>query len=138
MQKLDPREFGRRTAEGRPCGHYEVSLYFGLEFECACGEVHDLKPWMEIVSELPLFKFVVACPGGRHLTVVKARWDREDDLRQLVSEMGTTLSRKRETLSGIEFQAGLLEAKTGRPWSLEETEAFMKQQESLAESRRRA
>jgi hypothetical protein len=93
---------------------------------------------MEIVSELPLFKFVVACPGGSHLTVVKARWNREDDLRQLVSEMGTSLPRKRDALSGIEFQAGLLEAKTGRPWSLEETEAFIKQQESLAESRRRS
>jgi len=137
MQELDPREFGRRTAEGRPCGHYEVSLYYGLEFDCACGEVHDLKPWMEIVSELPLFKFVVACPGGRHLTVVKARWNREDELRQLVSEMGTNLTRRRETLSGIEFQAGLLEAKTGRPWSLEETEAFIKQQQGLANSRRR-
>ena len=137
MQKLDPKEFDRRTADGRPCGHYEISLYYGLEFDCACGEVHDFKPWMEVVSELPLFKFVVACPGGRHMTVIKARWNREDDLRQLVSEMGTELLCKRETLSGIEYQAGLLEAKTGRPWSIEETEASIEQQKGLAKTRRR-
>lgn len=137
MQQVDPREFGRQTAEGRPCGHYEFSLYYGLEFECACGMVHDFKPWMEVFSELPLFRFVVACPGGRHMTVIKARWNREDDLRQLVSEMGTELPLRRESLTGIEFQAGLLEAKTGRPWSLEETEAFIEQQQSLAASRQR-
>ena len=135
MQQVDPREFGRQTADGRPCGHYEFSLYYSLEFDCACGNVHEFKPWMEIVSELPLFRFVVACPGRCHLTVIKARWNREDDLRRLVSEMGTELPQKRESLSGIEFQAGLLEAKTGRCWSLEETEAFMEQQESLATSR---
>jgi len=136
MQLLDSREFGRRTAAGRPCGHYEVSLYYGLEFDCACGKAHEFKPWMEVLSELPLFKFVVGCPGGRHLTVIKARWSREDDVRQLVSELGTELPEKRASLTGIEFQAGLLEAKTGRPWSLEETEAFMKQQQSQVDKRR--
>lgn len=134
MQHLNPREFGRRTAEGRPCGHYEFSLYYGLEFDCACGEVHDFKPWMEVISELPLFRFVVACPQGHHLTVVKARWNRQDDLRELVSEMGTQLQESREALSGIEFQAGLLEARTGRRWSLEETEEFMEQQECQPKS----
>lgn len=135
MQQVEPREFGRQTADGRPCGHYEFSLYYSLEFDCACGNVHEFKPWMEIVSELPLFRFVVACPGRCHLTVIKARWNREDDLRLLVSEMGTELPQKRESLSGIEFQAGLLEARTGRRWSLEETETFMEQQLSQATSR---
>ena len=136
MQLLDPREFGRRMAEGRPCGHYEFSLYYGLEFDCACGVVHDFKPWMEIVRELPLFRFVVACPDGLHLTVLKARWNRDDDQRQIDSELGTVLPKRRAAVTGIEFQAGLLEAKTGRKWSLEETEAFMEQQKFLADNRR--
>ena len=93
MQKLDPREFGRRTAAGRPCGHYDFSLYYGLRFDCACGEVHDFEPWMEIVSELPLFRFISACPDGCHLTVLKARWDRQKNMRDLVAEMGTVLLR---------------------------------------------
>ena len=135
MELLEPREFGRRTAEGRPCGHYEFSMYYGLDFECACGRVHSFKPWMEVISELPLLRFVVACPDGCHLTVLKARWNRGDDLRELESEMGTALPRRREAMSGIEFQAGLLEARTGRRWSLEETEEFMEQQRDLAAGR---
>jgi len=129
MQEMDPREFGRRTAEGRPCGHYDFSQYYGLSFGCACGKAHEFKPWMEIISELPLFKFVVSCPEGLHLTVLKARWDRQEDLRELVPEMGTKLQQKRQALCGIEFQAGLLEARTGRRWSLEETAEFMEQQQ---------
>ena len=85
MQRMEPREFGRRTVDGRPCGHYEFSLYYGLEFECACGRVHQFKPWMEILSELPLFRFVVACPDGRHLTVLTARWNREGAERALMT-----------------------------------------------------
>lgn len=133
MQELDPREFGRRTAEGRPCGHYEFSQYYGLEFECACGVTHEFKPWMEIVRELPLFRFIVACPDGRHLTVLKARWNQEGNDRRIESEMGTELPRKRAARTGIEFQAGLLEAKTGRKWTLEETETFLEQQNLLAD-----
>ena len=38
MLLLDEKEFGRRTADGRPCGHYDFSLYYGLVFSCACGE----------------------------------------------------------------------------------------------------
>lgn len=136
MQELEPREFGRQTAEGRPCGNYDFSLYYGLDFRCACGESHDLKPWMEILCELPLFRFIISCPEGRHLTVLKARWNREENLRELVAEMGTALRRRRGPASGIEFQAGLLEAKTGRRWSLEETAAFMEHQHGLARIRR--
>ena len=135
MQQLDPREFGRQTAAGLPCGHYDFSLFYGLEFECACGKTHDLKPWMEIIGELPLFKFILACPDGCHLTVLEARWDRDEDLRKLVAEMGTVLPRRRESITGIEFQAGLLEAKTGRRWSLEETAILMEQQQELARYR---
>jgi hypothetical protein len=136
MQLVDPREFGRRTAEGRPCGHYEFSLYYGLEFECACGGRHTFKPWMEILSELPLFRFVVACPEGRHLTVLKARWNRDGADRQLDADMGTRLTERRVSRTGIEFQAGLLEARTGRPWSLEETEEYIEQRRSKAAHRR--
>lgn len=114
MQQLEPREFGRRTAAGRPCGHYDLSLYFGLSFECACQQTHDLKPWMEILSELPMFRFVVVCPEGKHLTVLNARWNREKDLRELIGAMGTELRRRRVPARGPEFQAGLLETKTGR------------------------
>jgi hypothetical protein len=130
MQRLEPREFGRWTADGRPCGHYEFSLYYGLEFECACGRAHEFKPWMEILSELPLFRFVVACPNGRHLTVLKARWNREGAERNLESELGTRLNERRVSRTGIEFQAGLLEARTGRVWSLEETAAYIERQSS--------
>ena len=130
MEQLEPREFGHRTADGRPCGHYEFSLYYGLEFDCACGRVHEFKPWMEILSELPLFRFVVACPDGRHLTVLKARWNREGAERNLESESGTRLTEPRVSRTGIEFQAGLLEARTGRVWSLEETAAYIERRSS--------
>lgn len=131
MQYLDPKEFGRQTAEGRPCGHYDISFFYGLGFECACSQVHELKPWMEIVCELPLFKFVISCPEGHHLTVLKARWDRDQNQRELEAEMGTRLASRRQSINGIEFQAGLLEAKTGRRWSLEETATYMEQQQKL-------
>lgn len=136
MQELDPREFGRRTAESRPCGHYDFSLYYGLTFDCACRAAHDFKPWMEIVSELPLFRFIIACPDGNHLTVLKARWNRDENLRELVAEMGTMLPRRREPASGIEFQADLLEARTGQAWTLEETAEFMEHQHDLEKIRR--
>lgn len=135
MQELDPREFTLLTAEGRPCGHYEFSLYYGLEFDCACGKSHDFKPWMEILCELPLFKFVVCCPEGLHLTVLKARWNREDDSRELVAEMGTRLPKKRQARSGLEFQAELLEARTGRRWTLEEAAEFIERQQARAQER---
>jgi len=106
MNVLDPREFGRLTAEGRPCGHYDFSLYHGLRFDCACGETHDFKPWMEIVNELPLFRFIVACPDGVHLTVVKARWNRDENLRELVAEMGTALPHRRAAF--MEHQQGVV------------------------------
>jgi hypothetical protein len=136
MEYLEAREFGRRTVDGRPCGHYDISLYYGQKFPCACGQEHDLRPWMEIVSELPLFRFIVACPDGQHLTVVKARWDRDAESRYLESEFGTALTEKRPERIGIEFQAGLLEAKTGRRWSLEETEAYIQDLVLLAQSRK--
>ena len=135
MLELDPKEFGRRTAEGRPCGHYDFSLYYGLPYACACGECHDFKPWMEIISELPLFRFVVACPDGCHLTVVKARWNRDDSLRELHAELGTRLPDRRQGTHGVEFQAGLLAAKTGRHWTLEETARLMEQQHGLTRMR---
>jgi len=91
---------------------------------------------MEIVSELPLFRFMVTCPDGFHLTVLKARWDRQERLRELVADIGTVLPQRREVAKGIEYQARLLEAKTGRRWSLQETAAFMKQQHGLAGIRR--
>lgn len=136
MLKLEPREFGRRTAEGQPCGHYDFSLYYGLRFACACGSEHDFKPWMEIVGELPLFKFIVICPDRGHMTVLKARWNRHAGSHHLESEMGTCLSEPLTAAStGIEFQAGLLEAKTGRAWSREETAALMEQQHGLGRIR---
>ena len=135
MEHLDPMEFGRRTAEGRPCGHYDLSLFYGLEFKCACGECHQLRPWMEILSELPLFKIVLACPEGLHLTVVKARWEQDQNRCALEAELGTALTKRRDSRTGIEFQTGLLEARTGRKWSLEETEALMEFQQELARSR---
>ena len=136
MEYLEPRDFGRRTVDGRPCGHYDFSLYYGHRFQCACGHEHDFRPWMEIVSELPLFRFIVTCPEGEHLTVLKARWDRDAQLQYLEPEMGTALPEKRPVRIGIEFQAGLLEAKTGRPWSLEETEAYVQDQVELAQLRK--
>ncbi len=129
MQHLNPKEFGRLIAQGRPSGHYNFSLFYGLSFDCACGHSHEFKPWMDIVCELPLFKFVVGCPEGRHMSIVKARWNRDEDHRALEAETGTELPQRRESISGIEFQAGLLEAKTGRRWSLEETATFMEKQQ---------
>ena len=38
--------------------------------------------------------------------------------------------------TGLEFQAGLLEARTGRPWSLEETAEYIEQRQSRAADRR--
>ena len=137
MVQISPIEFGKRTADGTPRGNFDYASYFATPFACACDEVHELKPWMEIVRELPLFRFVVACPKGRHLTLVKARWSREAGVRVLESELGTELSERRSSRLGIEFQAGLLEAKTGRPWSLEETETFMDLHYSVAKLRRR-
>ena len=125
MQQVDQREFGRRTAEGRPCNHYDFSLYYGERFSCACGAEHDLKPWMEIVSELPLFRFIVTCPDRNHMTVLKARWNQDSGRPKLESEIGTHRTDPGESVSGIEFQAGLLEGRTGRRWSREETAAFM-------------
>ena len=107
-----------------------------MSFECSCGEHHKFKSWMEIIRELPLFRFVVACPKGKHLTLLKARWNRGESTRQLTSEIGTELGKKRSPLVGIEFQAGLLEAKTGRTWSLEETEQFMDLHLTVAKLRR--
>lgn len=135
MQELDPREFGRHTAEGRPCSHYDFSLYYGVPFRCACGADHDFKPWMEIVSELPLFRFIVTCPDRAHMTVLKARWNRTSSRPKLESEFGTHLDDPREPVNGIEFQAGLLEARTGRRWSHEETAALMEHQHGLAKIR---
>lgn len=135
MQELDPREFGHRTADGRPCGHYDFSLYYGQRFTCACGDEHDFKPWMEIVSELPLFRFVVTCPDRAHMTVLKARWNRMSSGPKLEAELGTRLCEPREPVNGIEFQAGLLEARTGRQWSREETAEFMEQQHGLTRIR---
>ena len=136
MVQVSPTEFGKRTADGTPRGDYDYSSYYAARFECACGEVHNLKPWMEIVLELPLFRFVVACPRGCHLTLVKARWDREKGVRRLDSELGTELGDRRSSKLGIAFQAGLLEAKTGRSWSLEETEVFMDLHYTVAKLRR--
>ena len=135
MQKLDPREFGHRTAEGRPCGHYDFSLYYGLRFACACGAEHDFKPWMEIVSELPLFRFIVTCPERAHMTVLKARWNRASSGPKLEAEMGTHLPEPRGPVNGIEFQAGLLEARTGRSWSREDAAALMDHQHGLTRIR---
>jgi hypothetical protein len=91
---------------------------------------------MEIVRELALFRFVIACPKGHHLTLAKARWNREAGVRTLESEAGTELVEKRSSRLGIEFQAGMLEAKTGRSWSLEETEIFMDLHYTVAKLRR--
>lgn len=91
MEYLESREFEERTADGRACRHYDFSLYYGLPFQCACGREHDFRPWMEILSELPLLRFVVSCPQGSHLTVLRARWDRDARVRLLESEMGTAL-----------------------------------------------
>jgi hypothetical protein len=132
MQKMDPREFGRRTVEARPCGHYDFSLYYGLPFVCACGGEHDFQPWMEIVGELPLFRFIVTCPERSHMTVLKARWNRDEGKRYLVSEMGTTLPGPVEPINRIEFQAGVLQAKTGRPWTRDETASLLESGEALA------
>ncbi len=138
MDRISPNEFGHRTADGTTHRTYDYTAYYGVAFECACGTLHSLRPWMEVVSELPLFRFVVACPKGHHLTLVKARWDRDQGVRALYSELGTELGDKRNSTVGIEFQAGLLEAKTGRSWSLEETEAFMALHQDAAMQRRRA
>ena len=130
MQLLDEREFRGLIAEGRPCGHYDFSLYYGLAFDCACGASHELKPWMEIVTELPLMRFVVACPSGYHLVIVKARWSRSQAERMLESEAGTRLSERWRGMRGVEFQAELLAERTGRQWSLEDTAALMEQDEN--------
>ena len=102
MQELDPREFGRQTADGRPCSHYDLSLYYGLRFRCACGAEHDLKPWMEVLCELPLFRFIVTCPDRTHMTVLKARWNRTCSRPMLESEMGTYLHEARtDCMKGV-------------------------------------
>jgi hypothetical protein len=132
MKMMAPREFGQRTAEGRPCGHYDFSLYYGLPFSCACGEQHDFQPWMEIVGELPLFRFIVTCPERGQMTVLKARWNRSECKRHLESEMGTTLPGPAEAINRIDFQAGVLQAKTGRPWTRDETAVLMEQRQGLA------
>lgn len=127
MQNLNPGEFLQLTAEGRACGHYDLSLYYGLTFACACGGAHDLKPWMEVVSELPLFRFVVACPERLHLTVVKARTGTAEDPRRLDSEMGTRLEEPWEPVRGVEFPTGLLERQTEKPTSGEDEPSLNEQ-----------
>lgn len=138
MEQISPNEFRLRTAVGKARRTYDYTAFYGETFECGCGDHHPLRPWMEVMSELPLFRFVVACPRGFHLTLVKARWDLEQGVRILRSELGTELGDKRDSKVGIEFQAGLLEARTGRPWSLEKTEIFMDLQHNAARQRRRA
>ena len=135
MMQVNTEEFARRTAEGRPCGHYDFSLYYGLPFSCACGRGHDLKPWLEIVCELPLFRFVVACPEGGHLTVLKARWDRQSSRRQLEADFGTRLDEPAASRRGIGFQKALMEVRTGRSWTHEETAVVMEHQLALARLR---
>ena len=132
MELVDEREFGRLTADGRPCGHYDFSLYYGLTFRCACGLDHEFRPWMEILHELPLLRFVVICPEGFHVVVLKARWVRSRSERTLETDLGSKLSERWQGTRGIEFQAGYLEARTGRRWSLEETATLMEQQHGLA------
>ena len=90
---------------------------------------------MEIVSELPLFRFVVTCPDRAHMTVLKARWNRTPGGPKLEAELGTRLHEPREPINGIELQAGLLEARTGRRWSREETAELMEQQHALTRIR---
>ena len=136
MVQVDPVEFGKRVAAGQPFGSFNYRSYHDMSFECSCGEHHNFKPWMEIIRELPLFRFVIACPKGKHLTLLRARWNRDESARSLTSEIGTELGERRPPLSGIEFQAGLLEAKTGRSWSLEETERFMDLHFTVAKMRR--
>lgn len=135
MQYLELEDFGSRMAPGRPFGKFDYSALYGKQFRCACGDEHELKPWMEIVREVPLFSFVVACPDGGHLTLVKAADSEEVETSGLISELGTRSSGRLESRAGICFQASLLGAKTGRNWSLEETEAFMEHQQVVARRR---
>ena len=136
MQYIEFDDFGSRMAPGRPFGKFDYSTLFGKRFYCACGDEHELKPWMEILREVPLFSFVVACPGGGHLTLLKVVDDDEMETAALISELGTRSFHGHQSRVGIRFQSSLLEAKTGRTWSLEETEAFMEHQQVLARRRR--
>ena len=136
MVTISPTEFDARISEETASSGPEYDRFFSTPFDCACGETHLLRPWMEVTRELPTLRFVVACPLGRHLTLLQVCWDSEGSKGFLVGELGTELECKRESRRGIEFQADFLKAKTGRNWSLEETETFMNFHFMMAARRR--
>lgn len=71
MEMLSPERFDAR------CGKtyddlYDVSVYVGLEFDCACGGRHEFSPHETfLLKQLAGGRFVMACADGRHVTCVK-------------------------------------------------------------------
>jgi len=65
--------FLRRTLGGFPV-RADLSIYTGMEFECACGVLHhfDLID-NKVYRELPGMKFVIGCSRTESINCVKIK-----------------------------------------------------------------
>lgn len=71
MKKASAEEFYKQTAGGRP-NRANMSAYEGKEFECGCGSVHTFNEHTcEVIRELRGMRFVIQCPEGKALNLIK-------------------------------------------------------------------
>ena len=60
-----------RTFGGRP-NKMNMTVYYGLQYECACGKWHTIDGQSKVIRELPKMRLVISCDNGTSaLTCVK-------------------------------------------------------------------
>lgn len=63
----------RQTMGGWP-PQMDVSIYAGLEYDCACGRRHCFDPLtLKVLRELPGMRLVFICPESESINCVKIR-----------------------------------------------------------------
>ena len=84
-----------RTFGGRP-NKMNMTVYYGLQYECACGKWHTIDGQSKVIRELPKMRLVISCANGTGaITCVK------------VSLLGGALKAEFGCLSSKDITAGI-------------------------------